>query len=336
MRIWILLSLEYLVLIMLSSCPGYKYNIASFPETPVNLQDFNSEYDDYNSASPIKGETFPLCFSSNRNSGGGHYDIIYKMMSIEFSKDNGVLSVYENTNQNLDVFSTNNVLLNALTRINTSSDELGPYLIPQGLHENTTSEDRYETYFLLYSNNSEGDQDIYFTHNLNGRYFEAPVAVKFLNTDFDDFYPVFNQDFSEMYFTSNREGKFNIYKLKTDNRFGIEQILTSDSVGWVEKDTLLSSDSDDKCPFILDYFLVFASNRGGGYGGFDLYYSIYENGGWTAPRNFGEKINTPFDEYRPIVRPEWEFTNDFMIFSSNRPGGKGGFDLYYVGIDKIN
>jgi hypothetical protein len=30
---------------------------------------------------------------------------------------------------------------------------------------------------------------------------------------------------------------------------------------------------------------------------------------------------------------EW-FINDLMIFSSNRPGGKGGFDLYYAGIPR--
>jgi len=30
----------------------------------------------------------------------------------------------------------------------------------------------------------------------------------------------------------------------------------------------------------------------------------------------------------------WEFDNNFMLFSSNRPGGKGGFDLYYVGVKK--
>ena len=57
---------------------------------------------------------------------------------------------------------------------------------------------------------------------------------------------------------------------------------------------------------------------------------------WSDPINFGEKINTEYDEFRPIVRPQWDFSNDLMLFSSNRPGGKGGFDLYYVGIDKIN
>ena len=334
---WKFLVIILFLCIVLISCPGYKYNIASFPETPVNLQDFNSEYDDYNATSPVMGETFPFCFSSTRNNMGGDYDIVYKLMSIEFSKENGVLSVYENNYQNLGVHSANTVLLNALTLINTSYDELGPYLIPYGLMDNTNGVGTsFETYVFLYSSNSTGNQDVWFTHNLNGRYFEMPAAVECLNSAFDDAYPAFNQDFSEMYFTSNREGNFNIFMLKTDNRTGIVQILTSDTLGLIEKEINLSSDFDDKCPFIIDHCLVFASNREGGFGGFDLYYSNFENGKWTAPRNFGEKINTEFDEYRPFVRPEGEFTNDMMIFSSNRPGGKGGFDLYYVGIDKVN
>jgi hypothetical protein len=80
--------------------------------------------------------------------------------------------------------------------------------------------------------------------------------------------------------------------------------------------------------------IVFTSNRPGGYGGFDLYYSVYSNGQWGKPVNFGNKINTAYDEYRPIATSIDGFDNNFMIFSSNRPGGKGGFDLYYVGIEK--
>lgn len=82
--------------------------------------------------------------------------------------------------------------------------------------------------------------------------------------------------------------------------------------------------------------MVFTSNRPGGYGGYDLYYSKYKEGKWQSPVNFGNRINTKYDEFRPIVRLEDEFKNDFMLFSSNRPEGKGGFDLYYVGIDKIS
>ena len=53
---------------------------------------------------------------------------------------------------------------------------------------------------------------------------------------------------------------------------------------------------DDKCPFIFNDFMVFASNRQGGYGGYDLYYSIWNNGKWSLPLNFGNRINTRYDE----------------------------------------
>jgi hypothetical protein len=79
--------------------------------------------------------------------------------------------------------------------------------------------------------------------------------------------------------------------------------------------------------------MVFASNREGGLGGYDLYYSVFTKGQWSAPVNFGPSINTASDEYRPVLGSDEEFTNVFMMFSSNRPGGHGGFDLYFTGID---
>ena len=81
--------------------------------------------------------------------------------------------------------------------------------------------------------------------------------------------------------------------------------------------------------------MVFTSDRPGGYGGYDLYYSFYNGNEWGEPINFGEDINTAYDEFRPVAVQVYEFKNDLMIFSSNRPGGMGGYDLYYVGIDKI-
>jgi hypothetical protein len=81
--------------------------------------------------------------------------------------------------------------------------------------------------------------------------------------------------------------------------------------------------------------MVFTSNRPGGYGGYDLYYSKFDGQSWSEPVNFGEDINTEYDEFRPVALQVFDFKNDVMLFSSDRPGGKGGFDLYYVGIDKI-
>jgi hypothetical protein len=96
----------------------------------------------------------------------------------------------------------------------------------------------------------------------------------------------------------------------------------------IEKIEVLSSAYDDKCPFFKDNLLVFASNRPGGFGGYDLWYSRYLNGSWSSPVNLGEKINSAYDEFRPV---KFELIGyELMIFSSNRPEGKGGFDLYMV------
>ena len=85
--------------------------------------------------------------------------------------------------------------------------------------------------------------------------------------------------------------------------------------------------------------MVFTSDRAGGYGGFDLWYSSWDGQQWSAPVNFGGKINTEYDEYRPIVvsTDEKFFLNDLMIFSSDRPGGKGALIFttreYHVSTD---
>ena len=331
------LYLLIISVLIVVSCKKDKYFIGVFPDIPVNFEEINTEYDDYNSDSPFLGETFPLCFSTNRNSKGANFDIIYKLISISFSKKVGKLSIYENKSSNLDVYIENNNIYDALTKINTSSNELGPYLMPLGRKYNGTNMNgRYESYVFLYSNDKDGNQDIMFTENLANENYSTPLKVKFLNSEFDDLYPTFNKDFSEIYFSSNRESVFNIYKVIIGNSQNIIDVLKNDSDLKIEKVSSLSSDYDDKCPYIVRDYMVFASNRPGGYGGYDLYYSKYKDGEWQPPTNFGSKINTEYDEFRPIVRFQVEFKNDFMLFSSNRPGGKGGFDLYYVGIEKIH
>ena len=68
--------------------------------------------------------------------------------------------------------------------------------------------------------------------------------------------------------------------------------------------------------------MVFTSNRPGGFGGYDLYYSVFKNGKWSSPVNFGPRINTASDEYRPLIGYHPDFTNIYMIFSSDRPEEK--------------
>ncbi|HSO77145.1 MAG TPA: hypothetical protein VLQ76_01135, partial [Bacteroidales bacterium] len=89
---------------------------------------------------------------------------------------------------------------------------------------------------------------------------------------------------------------------------------------------------NEKCPFVSGRYLVFVSDMPGGMGGQDLYYSVFREGKWSSPVNMGPKINSSYNEYRPVIGRDLQFENPFMVFSSDRPGGKGGYDLYFAGL----
>ena len=72
-------------------------------------------------------------------------------------------------------------------------------------------------------------------------------------------------------------------------------------------------------------WLVFTGcNFPQGYGSCDLYISYFTGQGWSAPENLGQQINSEFWDSEPSLSPD----KRDLYFSSNRPGGFGGSDLY--------
>jgi hypothetical protein len=313
----------FLTATVFCSCIKPKYRYGHFPDEVTNFTAVNSEYDDYNSdIEEIYGEFF-LNFSTNRNSNGDNFDIISYLVNIRW---------YQNTGK-LDINAQQTQLLPTLV-INTPNNELGPYsmFVP------------YSRLFL-YANDDNGNYDIKYLWN------DTVSDVQFLKTEANELYPSFygedvyfasqNYDLEKQYankiekiiYCSDKDGKFDIYEVNLPKNSNILDVLQS-SEPYQSIKLPINSDYDDKCPFVNGNLLVFSSNRPGGFGGFDLYYSIYQNGKWSEPVNFGADINSEYDEYRPITHYQHGFDNNLMIFSSNRPGGLGGFDLYYIGISK--
>lgn len=341
------------LMVILQGCPiyGYKYDEGRFPSEPVNFVAVNSPYDDYNATSPVFGEVFPLCFSSNRHSQGGEFNFVNTFVSIVFSRETGDLTISAEVDEAYRELAREFGHMNLVPgRVNTQFDEYGPFALPfyeEAMESELNDYGWYVPVVLLYSSGPPGNQDIWFTHNLDGERYMEPLSVSFLNSGADDTYPCLSEDRSTIYFCSDRGGDFDIYAAlpgtEGDLRALLDTLTSAMSVA-VRKDTTLSSDGNDQCPYVAwsyqytedrvrqNNLLVFASDREGGYGGYDLYYSRYGEGSWNEPVNFGPGINTGYNEFRPIVRPQSGFSNDFMLFSSDRPGGKGGFDLYYVGI----
>ncbi len=72
--------------------------------------------------------------------------------------------------------------------------------------------------------------------------------------------------------------------------------------------------------------LYFVSDRKGGLGGYDIWYSRLENNVWGKATNVGAAVNTPFDEISPYIHVN---NRDLYVVSSGYPG-YGGYDIYRI------
>ena len=81
---------------------------------------------------------------------------------------------------------------------------------------------------------------------------------------------------------------------------------------------------DNSLCFFNDSILIFAARRPEGFGGLDLYYTIFADGVWRAPKNLGKGVNSAFDETTPFLAKDGRT----LYFSSNSTASIGGFDVF--------
>ncbi|MBO9203169.1 MULTISPECIES: OmpA family protein [Niastella] len=86
--------------------------------------------------------------------------------------------------------------------------------------------------------------------------------------------------------------------------------------------------SSTQQPFVMPggKYLLYASDKPGGFGGFDLWYAeLDETGKPVSTANMGPVINTAFDEQAPY----YHAPSSTLVFSGNGRVGMGGYDFYY-------
>lgn len=148
-----------------------------------------------------------------------------------------------------------------------------------------------------------------------------------INSEWDDYAPVLNANEDEIVFTSRRrDGNLN-ENVDTDNK-PFEDIFISRKVNgaWQPAENIgapvNSEYHDSNLALSADgqTLFIYKTDNGG-----DIYFSNRNaNGSWSAPVPLPGIINSSFEEKSISISPD----EKTLYFSSNRPGGFGGLDIY--------
>lgn len=172
--------------------------------------------------------------------------------------------------------------------------------------------------------------DMFLSTIDNKRHFSAPVLFSNeLTEKLNEGPATFTRDYKTIYYTAN---------LKPANPAADESyyplgIFISHYVDgkWTTPQPFPYNSPDHAydvahpCLSKNDSIIYFTSNKPGGYGLSDLYYSKWENGKWQEPVNLGEQINTSQSELFPYLND-----HGWLYFSSNGHHMNADMDLLFT------
>ena len=147
-----------------------------------------------------------------------------------------------------------------------------------------------------------------------------------INTEYSDHSPVITCDGNTLYFTSKRPNSINstddekiyVTHKKNNGEWSSPELLPSPINSKGNNESVVSISADGKQLF---FFRSGSSLQG------NLYVSeMGDNGSWGKPKHLSANINTKYRESHVVMSPD----GNSMYFTSDRPGGFGGLDIYVV------
>ncbi|MDX9758946.1 MAG: hypothetical protein RBU27_07275 [Bacteroidota bacterium] len=148
-----------------------------------------------------------------------------------------------------------------------------------------------------------------------------------LNSRWWEAHPTIAPDGSAMVFASDRIATLPSVS-DTGRRAPRLWIARKAGEGWGTPELLpepVNSGTAEMSPhFGVDGWLYFATKRWPD-AGFEIVRSRYDEGKWTQPERLRAPFNSTFDDVFPFLSAD----RMQLLFSSNRPGGKGGYDIWF-------
>ncbi|MGB8357160.1 MAG: OmpA family protein [Bacteroidales bacterium] len=208
--------------------------------------------------------------------------------------------------------------------VNTELDEYWPSVTGDGMELCFTREVRRASAY-----GRDRQEDFYISKWMGGGYWGlARNAGAPLNTAGNEGAQSISSDGRSMYFTAcdriDGQGRCDIYYSVFDGTRwspGVNIGQPVNSAYWESQPSISPNGR----------MLFFVSNRPGGFGGMDIWYSILGNDGkWGKPVNPGKTINTSGDEFSPFIY----FNSRTLYFSSNGRESFGGHDIYVTTLNR--
>lgn len=160
-------------------------------------------------------------------------------------------------------------------------------------------------------------EDVYYTKKNDQGNWDTPQNIDIINTKYDDACIGLSPDGFKMLVFNGLNG-------------GDIYVSSFENSKWSKP---ISLEGDVNSPFwegsasftLAEDIIYFSSDREGGFGGSDLYYSKkLPDGKWSTSVNLGPAINTPEDEDAPQIHANGKT----LFFSSKGHDGIGGFDIF--------
>lgn len=176
-----------------------------------------------------------------------------------------------------------------------------------------------DTSLIVYMNNLKFYNAIFMSRKENGKWTEAENITPQLGSDGESYPSSISSDGKTLYLVRKLKKQSDICISHYENgKWSIMEPLDENiNSKWNETHASITADGKR---------LYFASDRKGGLGGYDIWYSdLQENGKWGKAVNMGPNINTKLDEDTPFPSADGKT----LFFSSQGHESMGGFDIFY-------
>ena len=164
------------------------------------------------------------------------------------------------------------------------------------------------------------ETDLFVSYFTEGKWSEPQMVSVSLPNVWESS-PCFSADDKFLYFSSIRQGGYggiDLYRCAVleNGKFGPAYNLGS----------RINTSGNEMFPFVSgDGKLYFASDGHAGLGGLDVFVATKDTSRNISIENLGYPINSSYDDFGLTF-----VTPDIGYFCSNKPGGKGNDDIYYV------